>query len=32
MKPLEGVRVVSLEQYGAGPFATMHLAALGAEI
>lgn len=32
MKPLDGVRVVSLEQYGAGPFATLHLADLGAEV
>lgn len=29
---LEDVRIVSLEQYGAGPFATLHLAELGAEI
>jgi crotonobetainyl-CoA:carnitine CoA-transferase CaiB-like acyl-CoA transferase len=32
VRPLEDVRIVSLEQYGAGPFATMHLAQLGAEI
>ncbi len=32
MKPLEDVRIVALEQYGAGPFGTMHLADLGAEI
>lgn len=32
MRPLEDVRIVALEQYGAGPFATMHLADLGAEI
>lgn len=32
MKPLEGVRIVALEQYGAGPFATLHLADLGAEV
>ncbi|MET0190371.1 MAG: CoA transferase, partial [Pseudonocardia sediminis] len=32
MRPLEDVRIVSLEQYGAGPFGTMHLAELGAEI
>ena len=31
-KPLEDVRVISLEQYGAGPFGTLHLAELGAEI
>lgn len=30
--PLSGVRVVAVEQYGAGPFATQHLADLGAEI
>lgn len=32
MKPLEDVRVLSLEQYGAGPFGSLHLADLGAEI
>ncbi|MFI6817527.1 CaiB/BaiF CoA transferase family protein [Nonomuraea sp. NPDC050328] len=32
MRPLQDVRVVSLEQYGAGPFGTVHLADLGAEI
>lgn len=32
MKPLEGVRIISIEQYGAGPFATLHLADLGAEV
>lgn len=32
MRPLEDVRVVSLEQYGAGPFGSMHLAELGAEV
>jgi crotonobetainyl-CoA:carnitine CoA-transferase CaiB-like acyl-CoA transferase len=32
VKPLEGVRIISLEQYGAGPFATLHLADLGAEV
>jgi crotonobetainyl-CoA:carnitine CoA-transferase CaiB-like acyl-CoA transferase len=30
--PLDGVRIVSLEQYGAGPFGTSHLADLGAEV
>jgi crotonobetainyl-CoA:carnitine CoA-transferase CaiB-like acyl-CoA transferase len=30
--PLAGVRVVALEQYGAGPFGTMYLADLGAEV
>ena len=28
--PLSGIRIVSVEQYGAGPFATLHLADLGA--
>lgn len=32
MKPLQDVRIISIEQYGAGPFASMHLAALGAEV
>ncbi|KXU96173.1 CoA-transferase [Caballeronia megalochromosomata] len=30
--PLSGVRIVAIEQYGAGPFATQHLADLGAEV
>lgn len=30
--PLEGVRIVAVEQYGAGPFGTQHLADLGAEV
>jgi crotonobetainyl-CoA:carnitine CoA-transferase CaiB-like acyl-CoA transferase len=30
--PLEDVRVVAVEQYGAGPFGTLHLADLGAEV
>jgi len=30
--PLEGLRVVAVEQYGAGPFGTQHLADLGAEV
>jgi len=32
VKPLADVRIVSLEQYGAGPFATSQLAELGAEV
>ena len=30
--PLEGVRILAIEQFGAGPWATMMLADLGAEI
>ena len=32
MLPLADVRILSVEQYGAGPFATLHLADLGAEV
>lgn len=32
MKPLQGLRILSVEQYGAGPYGTMHLADLGAEV
>jgi crotonobetainyl-CoA:carnitine CoA-transferase CaiB-like acyl-CoA transferase len=32
MKPLEDVRIIALEQYGAGPFGTLHLADLGADV
>ena len=32
MRPLEDVRAIAVEQYGAGPFGTLHLAALGADI
>ncbi len=32
VRPLADVRIISLEQYGAGPFATLHLAELGADI
>ncbi len=31
-KALHGVRVLAVEQYGAGPFGTQHLADLGAEV
>ncbi|MDC0073737.1 CoA transferase [Alphaproteobacteria bacterium] len=30
--PLEGIRILAVEHYGAGPFGTMHLADLGAEV
>jgi crotonobetainyl-CoA:carnitine CoA-transferase CaiB-like acyl-CoA transferase len=32
VRPLADVRIVSLEQYGAGPFGSMHLAELGADV
>jgi crotonobetainyl-CoA:carnitine CoA-transferase CaiB-like acyl-CoA transferase len=32
MRPLEDVRILAIEQYGAGPFGTLHLAELGAEV
>lgn len=32
MLPLAGVRILAVEQYGAGPFGTLQLADLGAEI
>ena len=32
MRPLEDVRIVAVEQYGAGPFGSVHLADLGAEV
>jgi len=32
MLPLDGVRILAIEQYGAGPWATLHLADLGAEV
>ncbi|MEN3283862.1 MAG: hypothetical protein V7607_5002 [Solirubrobacteraceae bacterium] len=31
-RPLEDVRIIALEQYGAGPFGSVHLADLGAEV
>jgi len=31
-RPLEGIRVIAVEQYGAGPHGTMQLADLGAEV
>lgn len=32
MKPLSDVRIIAIEQYGAGPFGSVHLADLGAEV
>ena len=32
MQPLTGVRVLAVEQYGAGPFGTMYLANQGADV
>ncbi|HEY0352856.1 MAG TPA: CoA transferase, partial [Enterovirga sp.] len=32
MRPLEGMRVLALEQFGAAPYGTMFLADLGAEV
>ena len=32
MLPLSGMRVIAIEQYGAGPYGTMQLADLGAEV
>ena len=30
--PLAGIRIVAIEQYGAGPYATLYLADMGAEV
>jgi crotonobetainyl-CoA:carnitine CoA-transferase CaiB-like acyl-CoA transferase len=32
MKPLEGLRILAIEQFGAGPYGTTFLADLGAEV
>ena len=32
MKPLEGLRILTVEHFGAGPYGTMFLAGLGAEV
>ncbi|MBV8600292.1 MAG: CoA transferase [Candidatus Eremiobacteraeota bacterium] len=32
MRPLEDVRILAIEQYGAGPWGTIHLADLGADV
>jgi crotonobetainyl-CoA:carnitine CoA-transferase CaiB-like acyl-CoA transferase len=32
MRPLADIRIVAVEQYGAGPFGTVHLAELGADV
>lgn len=32
VRPLEDVRVIAVEQYGAGPFGSLHLAELGADV
>ncbi len=32
MRPLEDVRIIAIEQYGAGPFGTLHLADMGADV
>lgn len=31
-RPLDGVRIIAVEQYGAGPFGTLYLADMGAEV
>ena len=32
MKPLEGLKILTVEHFGAGPYGTMFLAGLGAEV
>ncbi len=32
MKPLADIRIIAVEQYGAGPFGTLHLADFGADV
>ena len=32
MRPLQDVRIIAIEQYGAGPFGTLHLADMGADV
>ena len=32
MRPLEDVRILAIEQYGAGPFGSVQLADLGADV
>jgi crotonobetainyl-CoA:carnitine CoA-transferase CaiB-like acyl-CoA transferase len=32
MRPLQDIRILAIEQYGAGPWGTVHLADLGAEV
>jgi len=32
VRPLEDVRIIAVEQFGAGPFCSLHLADLGAEV
>ena len=32
MKPLDDIKILSLEQYGAGPFGSLHLSDLGAKL
>ena len=32
MRPLEDLRIIAVEQFGAGPFGSVHLADLGAEV